>query len=448
MARAPRATINPGMVEPRTDPLDEAVIIDQEGIAGNLTEVLEKLSAYDSSSIKGVLFQKPKNGVGKFEWIEEISPPFDMSGIMQELKERFGGGDFRLSIFAGGKVRKHIEFSIVREKTTLVAPPKTGDDNMMMFMQMMMNNQQESARESRAAADRQMQMMMQMQNQSSENSRNSMTAIVTMMTAGMGNQPKVTDFLPMMMNKGESGSLKEMVETLVALKGITEPAAPGFDADNIVGSVLKIAGPVAGAIGKAASGVMERRQQGQQQSQTIQLQEQPTSLEFPTLPGPQAQNPTQALPAPVGGPAALIALIRPDVNYFFGRRHDVELAAEAVYGVISAGLDSGQVTESDLNDMVTAFMGSPDWVGELAGAGVDLRADPAWAQSFLFALVAEHTNAGSDPGGEFDPDQGNDDFRRPNGGGPDLGADGQAQPPGLNLDEGASIGCEPDNGGI
>ena len=448
--RTPRATFN---VEPENTPIEEALINDQQGVAGDLTEILESLRDFDQGSIKGILYRKPNNGIGRFEWIEEITPPFDMTAMFTEMKERFGGGDFQLRIFAGGRIRKNIDFTIVKERQQLVAPQNKSDDNMALIMQMMMNSQMEAARESRAAADRQMQMMMQMQNQSAENARNSMTAIVSMMTAGMSNGPKMADLIPLLAAKEGGGSnLKEMVETLAVLKGLTDPAKESaFNADDIVGSVLKVAGPVAGAIGRAASGVMERRgaQTPQNQGQPIQLQEQTGQpLEFPTLPNPTPQ--THALPAPAGGPAALIALIRPDVNYFFGRRHDVELAAEAVYGVISAALDSGQVTENDLNDMVTAFMGSPDWIGELAGSGIDLRADPAWAQAFIFALVSEHTNAAADfeSGGEPFADEGNDDRGRASGGDSNPGANGQAGAPGLHINESATTRGDADNAGL
>lgn len=437
MARAPRRSPNsPGFFEPQADPLDEAVIIDQEGIAGNLGEVLEKLSAYDQSSIKGVLFQKPKNGIGKFEWIEEVAPPFDMSSIMQELKERFGGGAFRLSIFAGGKVRKHIEFDIVREKVNLTVPVQKDNNDGMLTMFQMMNAQ------SQASADRQMQMMMTMQNQSREASQQNLTMMVTMMTAMMGNQGKPTDMIPLIaaMKEGSSsGGMKEMVETLVALKSITEPATPsGFDADNIVGSVLKIAGPVAGAVGRAVGNMRPQPRGAAADTGEAQIYEpNPGQLELPQAPQ------QHALPSPTenGGEPGLnrlLALIRPDVNYFFSRQHEAGLAADAVYAVIEAGLEQGAISEDDLNVMVSAYFSSPDWLAELAGHGIDLRSRPEWAQQFLMDLVAVHTDAL----------QGDDHSGGQGGSGDDALANGEARAPRLESPEGATTGGQPDDDGI
>lgn len=441
MARAPRTiTITPR----ETDPIEEAVRDDKFNVADALAIELEKLGGIEQGTIKGILYKIPVPN-GKYEWIRDVYPPFDMSDIMQSLKDEFGGGDYALRLMAEGKVRKTLHFSIMRTTTSLVANKRDDSSDMLGMFQLMSAQQQAASAAQMQSTQGMMQMMMQQGQQSNQ-------MMIAMITAMMGNQGKPADMLPLitaMTASKDNGGLKEMVETLAVLKGLTDPAKESaFNADDIVGSVLKIAGPVAGAVGRAASGVMaSRRQQGEgaPQGQPIQLQDQPTPLEFPTLP-----NPTHAaLPSPVtapgpAGPAGLIALIRPDVNYFFGRRHDVELAAEAVYGVISAALDSGQVSEADLNDMVTAFMGSPDWIGELAGTGVDLRADPAWAQAFLFALVSEHTNAAAD----FESDEGDDDSGRADGRGADLVADGQAQSPGLNGDEGATTRGDADNARI
>jgi hypothetical protein len=84
------------------DPMADAVLSYTMGMAG----ALDAISGLDQSTIKGIIFRKPPGGLGPSEWIEEVAPPFDMSS----LKARFGGGEYQLRVFAGGKTRKVIEF--------------------------------------------------------------------------------------------------------------------------------------------------------------------------------------------------------------------------------------------------------------------------------------------------------------------------------------------------
>lgn len=387
-------------------PLDDAVLLDQASIADNLTGILASLEGYDQGSIKGVLYRKPQNGMGKYEWIEEVAPPFDFSSMFSDLKERFGGGDFQLRIFAGGRIRKNVDFSIVKEKTPLtVVPPKDGGDTMMLF-QMMMQQSAEANRQSQAAADRQMQMMMAM-------SQNSTQMMVGMVSALAGNREKMTDFLPLLMREEKGGGMKEAMETLVAAKSLfagSGDASPGFDADDLVGSVLKIGGPIVGAVGKAFA---ERRQAGEAQPAHAPADvhtSSPLMISAPATPAASSRFP-------------ILDLIRDDVLFMFGRLHDPERAAEVVFDT----LDKHQVAEDDINALVAAFGISPDWLGELAAEGIDLRSNPDWAQQFLSALVALH----ADLGGNDEPGQ------RDEGGEADTGPDGPAGARRLSANGGA-----------
>jgi hypothetical protein len=374
------------------DPLDGAVFSDAVAVAESLAETLQALAGYDQGSIKAVLFRKPTNGLGAFEWIEEVSPPFDMTAIMQSLKDRYNGGKYRMQIFAGGKTRKNIEFAIANDPNAMVKTSTGGGAaDMATMFQMMMTMQMEAGRESRAASDRMMQMMMQSSQQ-----------MTTVLVTAMGGREKAADFIPLlaaMRSEPSPGSnMKETVETLVALKGLLPngDGGGGFDADDIAGSVMRLAGPVAGALGKA----FERRGQAQPQVNGHAEAPAPLALSFDAPAGNRVDD-TGALPGPALDP--VLQLIRPDVAYYFARRnvYSAEEAAGAVYDVLTAA----GVSEDQFNELAAAFTLSADWKSDLAAQGIDLRGDPAWADAFLAALVAVHTADDAErdqdhPGGE------------------------------------------------
>ena len=438
MARAPRAPRRiPGVILPGEElenPIDEAVREDRVGIAGTLTEVLDSLRDFDQGSIKGILYRKPRNGLGKYEWIEEIVPPFDINAMHAEMKDRFNGGDFQLRIFAEGRIRKNIDFSIAPDTTRLTPKPEDKKDSsdMMFGMFQLMSTQ------AQASSDRQMQMMMAMQQQARESSDRSMQMMMAMMTGLMGNQGKPTDLIPlfaaMQENKG-GGGMKEMVETMVALKTLVSPSEEkaGFDPEDMVGSLVKLAGPVAGAIGKGI-GAMTNRGQG---SQTPPQGYEPNPAEPLALPaGPQQPALPPPLEGPAGGPAAspLLNLIRPDILYFYQRGHDPAKAADSIYDVIEAALVQGVITEDQLNDLVSSYALSEDWLSDLAAQGIDLRGNRAWADKLISELVAIHTGAG-----ELDL-PGDDDSGGSPRGGNDHADHGEARAPRVQEYDGAESG--------
>lgn len=369
MARTPR----PSAVFPQADPLDDAVNADRETIADALSGVLEALSGVDQGTIKGILYRIPVPN-GKYEWIRDVYPPFDLSDIMRSLKEDIGGGDFALRIMAEGKPRKTIHFSIMKEKQPLMTEKQNGGDTMMLI-QMMMQQSAEASRQAQAAADRQMQMMMAGNQQSTQ-------MMLGLVTAMMGGREKVADLVPLfaaMQQKPDNGGLLETLTVLKSAKEIFggEPAAEKFNPDDLVGSALKLAGPIAGAVGRAFS---NRGGQGE-------------AAEAPQDPGghpPPLMLPSAPQPAPGGtGQYPVLDLIRDDVLFMFKRNHDPARAADVVYDTIEAA----NVSEDALNELVAAFTLSPDWLTDLANEGIDLRSRPEWAQQFLTALVGIHTDA-------------------------------------------------------
>ena len=419
----------------REDPIDDAMIEDAQGIAGDLTAILDSLRDFDQGSIKGILYRKPRNGLGKYEWIEELAPPFDINAMHAELKDKFNGGDFQLRIMAGGRIRKNIDFSIAADPTKLIQSRDDKKDNsdIMLGMFQMMSTQQQ------ASSDRQMQMMMAMQQQARESSDRTMTLMMTMMTGMMGNQGKPTDLIPLfvaMKDNNSGGGMKDMVETMVALKGLVAPSEDkgGFDPEDLVGSVVKLAGPVAGAIGKGIGALAQRG--GPQPGHMPQGME-PNPTEPLALPqGPNQPALPPPLEGPTGGPPAnpLLNLIRPDILYFFQRGHDPEKAADSIYDVIEAALIQGVITEDHLNDLVSAHALSADWLSDLAAQGIDLRANPQWADKLLGELIAIHLeSANADMSGD-------DDSGRAQRGAVHNADHGEARPSGVQEYDGAGAG--------
>jgi hypothetical protein len=59
------------------DPLTQAVRDDREAIGEALADALENLANLDQGTIKGILYRIPIQN-GKYEWIKDVYPPFDI----------------------------------------------------------------------------------------------------------------------------------------------------------------------------------------------------------------------------------------------------------------------------------------------------------------------------------------------------------------------------------
>ena len=358
------------------DPMAEALIKDAQGLAGDLSAVLDAIRGYDASQIYGILYKKPE-GVrigyqGKYQWIEDLAAPFDFTEIYASLKARFGGGDYRMTIMAAGKIVKQHEFSIFGPAINAGAPgaPLPANDAMKPsdMMALMMTQSAEARRE---AQDQQRFFMEQ---QSARDARLMQTlAVIVPVLAPLlfGNREKLSDVISLMQSGKPENNLKETVETFAALKtlfGGEGGAAPGldFNPDDIVGSLGRLAGPLLGAAGRAFNG---------RETAPAQLAA-PEGDGLLHLPGPLpppggfAPNPTPAADAPR---LPVLELVKPHVSYFFNAHLDPGLAAEAVSDIMVRA----QVTEADLNGLVASFTLSADWLADLAGQGLDLRSDPA-----------------------------------------------------------------------
>src|ERR1700743_253457 len=265
MTREPRERI---MTRPRPkpfsvdnfmnpDPVGQAVLTDSLGIASELEALLASLAGIDESRIKGILFKKP-NGIGetKYQIIEEIPAPIDFGEVMQSCKTRFGGGDYRLSIFADKKLRKQADFSIFGEPikpNTSNSPnaphvdPLAGDRLIMLMM-----NQQAEAR--RDMMDQQRFAMEQQSRRDTQLMQTLGLILPAALPLMFGGREKLGDLIAIMnSNKPENGGLKETVENLSAVKGLLEnpDKTPAFDPDNMVQSLARLAGPTIAAAGRA-----------------------------------------------------------------------------------------------------------------------------------------------------------------------------------------------------
>lgn len=396
------------------DPVNAALRGDRENMAEELQEVLASLSGFDQESIKGILYSAPRAN-GRWEFIQDLAPPYDLTDIMNMCKEEFGGGDYVFRLMVDGKIKKTFFFSIKREKNEALNGriAGRGDDQVNMF-QLMMAQQAEARQDAQAANDRMMQMMLQSNQQTMQMFAAMSQQSSTMMTAMLGGREKVTDFLPMIaaMNKGQGGGIKETLDALVIAKGLFQgdggekDDAPGFDADNVVGSLVRMAGPVASAISRAVG-----RGGGQAQPNPAALDytgADPEPVAPLTFPGPA---PTAAIAPPIVprdtidaagyGRFPVLAAVRDEVVLMFSKGYSPRTAAAAIYDrVVELG-----VTEDQLGELVVAFTSSPDVLGELAAAGIDLRARPDWAGEFFQELVACHAEAGDDDDdGDAEPD--------------------------------------------
>lgn len=403
------------------DPMAEVLFNDTQGIAGDLQEVLNAVAPFDTNTVKCVIHKKPA-GPGPYALIRSYPAPINMDEIAEHLKAEFGGGDYRGTVFAGGKTRKVFDFSIIGEpKMPGAGGAKTvdpmGGDFMKFWMAMQAEQREREEAYRREQRDREDQYRRDREAREDRQAELMRTIIAAAVPALIpilagANREKLSDLLGIInANKGSDGSLKETLEVLTIAKGLfgdgEKPA--GWNPDDIVGSLGRLAGPVAEAAGRAFRG------RGAPPAE-VEAPE-----EYLSLPEPDAPAGGQP-PAPLAAPAAVepasrvVALVRPHVLYYYSSDLPPDLAAEAIIVILQReGITDGEVTE-----LATAFALSADWKADLAAQGIDLRGNPDWADDFLSELV-----------GQWSETAGNvDDSARDGGGRGDLAGDAPASPSG------------------
>lgn len=379
-------------------PMQAVDMASQEYLASEITRVVESVKAYDQSTVKGQLWQKPASGQGGYGFIEEIYPksgpePFDLPEILTDLKQRFGFGQFELRIFAGGRQRVVVQLAVARERGVLApgavqqpaaaAPAGGMGGEFGQLVALMMTQQQ-------ASADRMAEMMA-----SAQRSQTDLLAAVLPALAGNrggGAAETVALVTALQANKPDGMSMKEMVETLVALKGLAggddgarDDAEGGIRIDpaDLVSSGARLVGPAMRAIGD----LVQQRRGGD-----------PGGGSAGGTAAPSAAAPL-ALTAPGSPPVTsrfrLVELVKPHVLYMFGAGHDPEKAADLVYDIVVAN----EVTEAEIHELAAAFALSPNGLQDLAREGIDLTSNPEWATEFFGALLRFHNEEAHDPGG-------------------------------------------------
>lgn len=375
---APRKSATIVMPDDERDPVEDVLQGERINVADALASALDSLSQVEQRNVKGILYIIPTPN-GKWEWIRDVLPPFDMSAIMSGLKEEFGGGEYVLKLMVDGRPRKNFHFAIMKEKTPLVTRDSNGADSMTMMMFQMMMKQSEDASRQRAedmrdrqsAADRQMTMIVGLA-----------TAALPILTGGREKTSELMNAFAAMQPKPNGGGV---LETLTIMKEAKSLFGGQDDKTGDIGEIVNGIGGMVGPGIKALGDVFRSRQQGP----PMTAQEVPRADHYddsappPLMLGQIPEGPVGTHGKPPSQ-YPVLDLIRNDVLYFFHRDHDPEKAADCVYDI----LEQNKVTEADINGLVIAISADP--LGGLAAEGIDLRSRPEWGNEFLQCLVNIH----------------------------------------------------------
>lgn len=368
-------------------PVDAAIAGAEVRVAMDLAEALDGLADFTDTGTKFKVYKVPRGGASRFEWCLDIHPPFDSAELMNYLKEAHGPGDYCIRVYVDGQngSKGQRNFSIATDLRKAIAQPAPGDSFTEKLLLALvggggMKGNSEVAeliKAQQASADRSADLM-----------KTVLIAAIPGVLALL--KPRETD--PAETFKTIAGLVQPKAtgfgEALEMMKAVREfmpaPAAPGED-DGWVSTAVRALAPSVPDIARGLSDLAARgRGEGQGQAVTVQ---------------PYRPPPPAALAGPAGpaGRFPLLAAIREDVLFYFGRRHDPEFAAEGVREV----MDKAGFGEADFAPIVAAFLASPNWVDDLAAEGLDLRGEPAWAQAFLNAIIASYSGDGDDrDGGE------------------------------------------------
>lgn len=370
--------------ETQDDIIDKAMTDDAAATADDLTDVLSDLRGLSGSDVEVMIYRIPKGGVrGGWEFVKSITPPIDTISLMDDLRNDWGAGEYALRVRAGGKIKTTKFVSIAAPKSGAVAVQSKNDSNELLQILLAQN----------ASSKSDMMQMTTLMMQSQQASQQQMMQLMTvLLPAMMGGKEKTSELLTAfatLQNMGDKGGgMKEAIETLVAAKSLfagNEGGGANLDLDgDLLSNGLKLAGPLLGSL----ANLVPKRQERQEVAQI--LPEIPTAPliaipETPVIaPVPQAERPASRFP--------VLDLIRDEVLFLFQRRKNPEVAAELVLET----LEQNGVELEQLTNVIAAFSVSPNWLEELASEGIDLRADPAWANQFLSSLVQQFSEAGGD----------------------------------------------------
>jgi hypothetical protein len=333
-----------------------------------------------------------------------------------------------LRIHAKGKVAK-IKRVVVEGKPKVPGEKdENKGDDLREFLPLLLNMSQQSG-------DKTMQMMTMMMGQMQQSSQQQTQMLVTMMTTlipvMVGGKVDPVQLATAIASAGgnNKNSLADMIATITAVKELVANNGDGGGGgeESMFQTVIKTLGPTLADMATRAPAATAPASAPALPSPQARPNPspQPRSSTPPLNGAPQrAIMPPPGPPRPPGAPLApppqqrppfmsdpVLSLIGEDVLFFARRKYPPALAAEAIL----SRLDEAEVPEEAIIALVVRFNASPDWLADLARAGIDLRPVKPWADEFLDELVGQYAagsgaagNPGRGGGGEDDasPDAG------------------------------------------
>jgi hypothetical protein len=412
-------------IEP--DPMDEVVRDDDARDAEGVAQVLDDLRAIITEETKLLLYRKPMKG-GQWAYIDTLAAPINPDTLLDEIKSEYGGGEYQLRIHAKGKVAK-IKRVVVEGKPKVPGEKdENKGDDLREFLPLLLNMSQQSG-------DKTMQMMTMMMGQMQQSSQQQTQMLVTMMTTlipvMVGGKVDPVQLATAIASAGgnNKNSLADMIATITAVKELVANNGDGGGGgeESMFQTVIKTLGPTLADMATRAPAATAPASAPALPSPQARPNPspQPRSSTPPLNGAPQrAIMPPPGPPRPPGAPLApppqqrppfmsdpVLSLIGEDVLFFARRKYPPALAAEAIL----SRLDEAEVPEEAIIALVVRFNASPDWLADLARAGIDLRPVKPWADEFLDELVGQYAagsgaagNPGRGGGGEDDasPDAG------------------------------------------
>lgn len=412
-----------GTIEPeeRIDPLDDAVLQDESATADQVSTLLDEMRSFITDQSEVLIYRMPPRG-GPWEYIKTLTPPINTNGLLDEIREEWGGGQFMLRVRANGRIVTAKRVNIAgMAKTPGMTSPGGGSDVIGMLqrsssenMQMMMVMMRENAENSRRADER-----------AQRNSENTRTLLLGLATAAL-------PILPTLFSKKEG--VAESMQAFAAMQTAFAPKKDGEGLVDTIKTIVAVKGLLGGGEANGEESFMQTalKTLGPAFANTLAAAQQNAPPLQPALPAP-APRPVIMNPArpaymvearPAGSPAPpmpfdpatmpayasdpVLAAVGRDVLLFAERQYPPDIAAELTLNL----LERAGVADNDIMALVLRFNTSPDWIADLAGQGLDLTKHREWATEFISELVAqfsensgenEHTAGGG--GGESDPRQ-------------------------------------------
>lgn len=402
------------------DAVDEVLAEENTQAAGQLGEALDSLSEFASAGTSFKVFKMPS-----FQWCKDLDPPIDSSTVLEEMREEFGPGNYCIRVYMTGRkgcaAQRNFSIAAFRKTATPAAAAASDQLTLRDLLPLLLDREKGGGLDmaailtaQSASADRQLNMMTSM-----------MTAVVAAISGGKESPTAMLSAMAPYINRPESG-VEQFATTFKMVRELLPPVAGGGEEDSIAGLAIKAITPslpeIARGFSDLAAGVRGRAAPAEAASVV-------------TAPTDYTREAASAATLTAGARFPLLAALRADVLFYFERRMDPEIAADGLWAVLtSPRFAQAGFKEDDLVPIVATLNASgPLWLDELTREGIDLRADPAWAQQLLNALIAIYRGDVDAPG-------------RGEGGQGDADGDGGAGPVGVAANADSKPGVAADKG--